>query len=438
MLALGIICVLACFKYFTLVELSRAQEDFATVINKSGRQRMLSQRIALFSLELSEVKKHKGTREKLTAALNEFEQNHIDLINGSADARIPQLTDPYILDVYFSEPAELDQLVKNYIAAARNILASDTAQENIDYIMQTGPGILLENLNNIVKLHEENARDNVAKVTRLQRIYLLLTFIILLFEALFLFRPLVERIRNTIQRLQDRQEIIEDQHKELKHFTYIASHNLREPLRKINGFSQKLSAHLEQKNPDPVSTGTYLGMISSGAAQMNDIVEGLQSYAQTLSAVTDSPREIEATLALKNAIERQKTQIENSNAAISYDGLPVVRYNPQMLTQLFEILISNSIKYKSDAPPIIKITSKDDGGRFLFTVEDNGAGIPQTHLERVFTMFQRLHRKEEIPGTGVGLSIARKIVEMHEGKIWIESTGENGCRVFFTIKKNAN
>ena len=433
-LALALIFTVACFKYFFMAQLIQQQEDDASVINISGRQRMLSQRIALFSLENMQNKSDQArlsTASDLTDTVNEFERNHMALIDGNTSLNIPRLNNPEIQAVYFDDPKQLDRRVKAYINNARQITLQNANSESLRYILQEGPNALLNDLNTVVVLHEQAARKKTQETLKIQGVFLLLTTLVLLLEALLLFRPLVNRIREYVQELEERQNIIKQQNKELEHFTYIASHNLREPLRKITSFSQKLSENIPAKNKKDVET--CLDFIIAGAAQMRDLVDGLQAYATVLSTHKNDMRDISADDAVKLAMERQKSLISESGGDILYNDLPILFYNPALLTQLFEILINNAVRYSGEDTPKIEILATKEEDFYRFEVRDNGFGIAENHLDKVFTMFQRLHRKEEIPGIGAGLSVARRIVEFHGGHIWVTSTPGDGSSFFFTV-----
>lgn len=427
MMALAIIFLLSCIKYIMVVQLVKTQDAEALIINMSGRQRMLSQRIALFSLEQIQ---NDSTQTELSNAIAEFENNHHILIHGDRERGIPPLTKTAVLDIYYNTPHALDRHVSDYISAARDVLVNKNP-DMLEYILDTGPNDLLQKLNIVVLQHEQAARKNVQQTIILQRLFLILTLLVLIIEAVFLFAPLVRRINNAISTLEEREIKIRQQHEELQHFTFIASHNLREPLRKITSFSQKLEKDLE-KNKSP-AVKSHLAFITSGAAHMRDLVEGLRSYAQVLSAPQDDRELTSADIAAKNAITNQHHKLKDAAANILINDLPEVYFNPAYLTQVFEILISNAINYKGMEPLRIIISCQKNENFYEFSVEDNGIGIPQTHLERIFIMFQRLHRKEDIPGTGAGLSVARKIIEAHGGKIWAESTHGEGSKFIFTI-----
>jgi light-regulated signal transduction histidine kinase (bacteriophytochrome) len=127
--------------------------------------------------------------------------------------------------------------------------------------------------------------------------------------------------------------------------------------------------------------------------------------------------------------------IKESNANITSDTLPTVTADPTQMMEIFQNLIANAIKFRSKERPKVEVWASDEGRDWVFAVRDNGIGLNTKYADRIFEMFQRLHNKEEYPGTGIGLAISKKIVERHGGRIWVESDGKNGSTFFFTIPK---
>jgi light-regulated signal transduction histidine kinase (bacteriophytochrome) len=142
---------------------------------------------------------------------------------------------------------------------------------------------------------------------------------------------------------------------------------------------------------------------------------------------------VDAGEALRRALRTLEAAIAESNAVITIDDLPAVLADRGELVQLFQNLIGNAIKYRGAAPPRIRVSAERWPDRIVIAVSDNGIGIAPEHHERVFGIFQRLHTREDYPGTGIGLAICRKIVERHDGRIWLQSRPGQGCTVCFTL-----
>lgn len=221
--------------------------------------------------------------------------------------------------------------------------------------------------------------------------------------------------------------------KELEQFAYIASHDLQEPLRKIGGFTERIEQKLKGQLDE--QTLTYMKFITSGVERMRDLIQGLLAYSRI--STTEEKREIiDSNEIVKRAIENLSELIDENNAIIRFDNLPKVFFDKLMLGQIFQNLIGNAIKYKSEKPPEVNITAQKQENEWLFCVEDNGIGIEEKFVERIFILFQRLHRKEEVSGTGIGLSLCQKIIERYGGKIWVTSIPGEGSKFYFTILIN--
>ncbi len=438
-IALGLILMIATLKFAAMEVLVVKQDGAAVVINVSGRQRMLSQRTAFFAsafVKADSQQARTALRPDLLKTINEFEENHKDLIEGDAERGLPALNNQEIYDVYYNQDPALDNLVKQYIQTVRIILAQEgqgpKAETALVTIFEIGPSILLKQLNAVVQLHETKARADVEFISSLQRLFWLITLIVLVLEGLFLFRPMERRIKDNIAVLQKREQKIKDQFEELERFTYIASHDLQEPLRKIIGFTERLEMALKDKLSDKEQT--YMNFISAGALHMRELVRGLHTYAR-ISAAEDDLEEIEVEKAIRQALKGLEEKIQQDNAKINYHDLPTIIYNKTMLIQIFEDLIGNAIKYKGANNPVIDISAEDVDRNWVFCISDNGLGIDEKFFERIFVMFQRLHRKEDISGTGLGLAIVKKIVERHGGEIWVKSNEGNGSQFYFTVPK---
>jgi PAS domain S-box-containing protein len=217
---------------------------------------------------------------------------------------------------------------------------------------------------------------------------------------------------------------------ELKHFAYVASHDLREPLRMITSFLQLLQRRYNDELDQDANE--FIGFAVDGAKRLDQMINDLLEYSRlTRKKVDFSPMNGEKVL--DKALINLKVSIEESNAIITHDPLPTINGDDKLMVQLFQNLIGNAIKYRSHETPQIHISAIKEKNQYLFSLEDNGIGIDPEHLTRIFTIFQRLHGREEYEGTGIGLSIAEKIVQQHGGKIWAESRPGKGSTFYFTI-----
>ncbi len=259
-------------------------------------------------------------------------------------------------------------------------------------------------------------------------------------EVAILFNDITQ-FKETEKKLKEYQHTLEEKvekrtleltrsNSELEHFAYVASHDLREPLRMITSFLQLLEKQYTDKLDQ--NAHEYIDFAVDGAKRLDNMINDLLEYSQVKSAERELVP-VNTEEVLEETLINLKIPIEESKAIITHDSLPTIIGDKEILVQLFQNLISNSIKYRSDETPKIYISAKEEQNNHRFSVQDNGIGMSVDHLERIFTIFQRLHSKEEYEGTGIGLAIAQKIVHQLGGHIWVESEIGKGSTFYFTI-----
>lgn len=219
---------------------------------------------------------------------------------------------------------------------------------------------------------------------------------------------------------------------ELEQFAYVASHDLQEPLRSLASYAKLLSrrygGQLDEKG------NRFIQYISEEAVRMQALINDLLRYSRVgRQAQTFAP--CDCSRVFDVVVRGLEGAIANSGAIITHSELPIIRADETQMVQLFQNLISNAIKYRSEQPPVIHLAAESQEEQWLFEVRDNGIGIDPKYAERIFVIFQRLHTQEEYSGTGIGLAIAAKIVERHGGRIWVESEVGKGSTFYFTISK---
>ncbi|MEG4806197.1 ATP-binding protein [Microcoleus sp. F8-D3] len=217
---------------------------------------------------------------------------------------------------------------------------------------------------------------------------------------------------------------------ELEQFAYVASHDLQAPLATIASYAQLL----EKRYKDQLDSqgSKFIGNIVQGCTRMQNLIDDLLEY----SRVGRSRKPFEVTdcnQAVEQALANLQGAIRETKAVVTYSELPAVMGDISQLVQLFQNLISNAIKYRHDAPPVVHITACKHEENWLISVSDNGIGIAPQHQKRIFQIFQRLHTQREYSGTGIGLAICQKIVELHGGCIWVESEPDRGSTFYFTL-----
>jgi light-regulated signal transduction histidine kinase (bacteriophytochrome) len=232
------------------------------------------------------------------------------------------------------------------------------------------------------------------------------------------------------QRVEERTAELSRSNDELRQFAYIASHDLQEPLRTVASYTQLLEKrYRSQLEGDALE---FMGYIVEGVHRMHALLNDMLNYSRASEKQQEVRKPVDTAVVLQGAIRNLEAAIRDSGAQISADSLPVVYGDRAQLVQVMQNLIGNAIKYRSSEPPRICVSAVQDGRFWQISVKDNGIGIDPQYSERVFGIFKRLHGKE-VPGTGMGLAICKKIVERHGGRIWVESVPGRGCAFHFTI-----
>jgi light-regulated signal transduction histidine kinase (bacteriophytochrome) len=244
-------------------------------------------------------------------------------------------------------------------------------------------------------------------------------------------RDVTERKRAE-QELARRAEELARSNADLEQFAYVASHDLQEPLRMVASYTQLLARRYKGKLD--ADADEFIGFAVDGATRMQHLIQDLLSF----SRVTTKGKELQVTdsrAACDQAITNLRAAIAESGAVVTTGSLPTVRADATQLTQLFQNLIGNAIKYRNERKPEVQVAAAPVEDRWVFSVQDNGIGIEPQYFERIFQMFQRLHTRKAYTGTGIGLAICRKIVERHGGRIWVESELGKGSTFLLTIPR---
>lgn len=242
-----------------------------------------------------------------------------------------------------------------------------------------------------------------------------------------------QELRNLSTQLIRRAKDLEISNADLEQFAYVASHDLQEPLRMITGFLSQLQKKYEDILDERGKK--YIHYATDGATRMRQIILDLLEFSR-IGRMKEQVQDVDINLIIENILVLNSRLIEEKQAVVKYDELPIVHSQKTPLQQVFQNLINNGLKYqKPDQRPEININVEDQGDNWLFSVSDNGIGIESEYLEKVFAIFQRLHTKVEYEGTGLGLAICQKIIQNLGGKIWVESELDKGSIFYFTLPK---
>jgi PAS domain S-box-containing protein len=242
-------------------------------------------------------------------------------------------------------------------------------------------------------------------------------------------------VRKTAEALLlEKMEELNRSNEELGQFAYIASHDLQEPLRMVASYTQLLSRRYKGKLD--ADADEFIDFAVDGANRMQRLIQDLLTYSR-VGTKGKELSDISSEDALQQALVNLRSAVAASGAEVTHDHLPEVRADERQLTQLFQNLVANAIKYQRTGTPRVHIAAtKDNAHKWVFSVEDNGLGIDSQYFERIFGMFQRLHKREEFDGTGIGLAICKKIVERHGGNISIESELGHGSTFRFALAES--
>jgi light-regulated signal transduction histidine kinase (bacteriophytochrome) len=227
------------------------------------------------------------------------------------------------------------------------------------------------------------------------------------------------------------EQLLERSNEELQGFAFTVSHDLQEPLRTIKSYAELLSRRYRgQLDGD---ADEFIRFITDAAGRMTQLIKDLLAYSQAGRADRTRIEPTQLANVLQWALMNVDALAKETGAVITYDSLPLIEADQMQMVQVLQNLIANAIKFRRpDEPPRVHIGSERQNSEWLLSVNDNGIGMEPQYAERVFGVFKRLHGKE-VPGTGIGLSICRKIIEAHGGRIWLESQPDQGTSVKFTL-----
>jgi len=244
-------------------------------------------------------------------------------------------------------------------------------------------------------------------------------------------RDFAERER-LVDALASRGAALARSNRELEQFAYIASHDLQEPLRMVGSYTQLLEQRYGPQLDDDARE--FLRYAREGANRMRDLIDALLSYSR-IDTRAQAFRPVSMEKVLDVALTNLRASVEAANATITRSALPDIEGDPVQLGQVLQNLIGNAIKFRGPNPPHIWVSAERRGAVWQFAVRDDGIGIAPEYQDRVFIIFQRLHSREEYPGTGIGLAVCKKVVERHGGRLWVESTGTpgQGSTFYFTV-----
>jgi len=262
---------------------------------------------------------------------------------------------------------------------------------------------------------------------------LLLSALTFPFLYLFIVKPMslhISELKRAEKELQHLTDELRRSNTDLQQFAYVASHDLQAPLRVIEGFANLLAKRYKEKLD--AKANEFIECIVDEVKRMQILIRDLLEYSQAETKDKEF-KSVDMSYIVQRAISNLRTVIEESGAVVTFDDLPTVMADDIQLISLLQNLIDNAIKYRGKEAPKVHVSAEKKGDDLVFSVRDNGIGMDPKNAEAIFETFYRLHGNEEYPGIGVGLAICKKIVERHEGRIWVRSEFGKGSTFYFTI-----
>lgn len=321
-------------------------------------------------------------------------------------------------------PGQTELISQNYASAVLNILEDFTSDRNQAALTQKAIINILEDANDekMRLSHTQKAVMNILDDFDAEKKKVDVVNTELLQE-------IGQRTRAEAA-LTKRTDELARSNEELESFAYVASHDLQEPLRMVASYTTLLGETYRGKL-DP-EADEYIAFAVDGAKRMQQLIQDLLAYSRVRTQARPFER-VALAAVVEESLKDLRAAIEESSATLTVKELPCVMGDRVQLRQLFQNLIGNALKYRGNDPPRVTLSSRRENDAWIVSVADNGIGIDARHADRIFLPFQRLHTRREYPGTGIGLAIVRKIVERHDGRIWVESDGRTGSTFFFTI-----
>ncbi len=240
-----------------------------------------------------------------------------------------------------------------------------------------------------------------------------------------------EQLTSDLAERERMQKALARSNHDLEQFAYTVSHDLQTPLRMITSYVDLLhQRYQEQLNSEMQE---FLGYVHGGAKRMHLLITDLLAYSRVLGDRRDRFEWVDCMAAMQWVLMTLNPVIQETAATVTHDALPKVYGDQSQLLQLFQNLVGNALKYHGPVPPVVHVSAIQNGGDWVFTVEDNGIGIAPEYHDQIFTVFRRLHSEADYSGTGIGLAVCQKIVEHRGGRIWVESELGRGARFRFTL-----
>lgn len=399
----------------------------AKTINLAGKQRMLSQKI---NVEFYKILKDNQSATLLPSLVKEWKDTHHNLLDKADEMKLSPITHPEALQLMDNLSSRIDFVEKqlNQLLSNHTI---DIASINKNQI------IFLEEMNQVVTLLEKTSSNKLQSIIYIEIFLMIISILIIVLEVIFIFHPIHQKLAQSLDETKKAKAMLEENMTELKRknqdleqFAYVASHDLQEPLRTIISFTQLL--HRKYRKQFEQDGKEEMTFIIDATRRMKSLISGLLEY--TRIGRTKGVKPIDCNDLVLTVQEDLSIILAEKNAKLNVEPLPKLMIYETEVRQLFQNLITNALKFQKEAiQPEIVISGVDLQDKYQFSIQDNGIGIAEEYQEQIFSIFKRLHTVDQYEGTGIGLAQCKKIVELHNGQIWVDSKENVGSVFHFTI-----
>jgi signal transduction histidine kinase len=435
------------------------EESNAAFVEVSGQLRMLIQRVSLLSLALASARESElrlRFREEISIQLDLMERAYLGLIDGNTALNLPSSDTganmpASVARVFFQPPLDLGRNIDSFFLNVRGLLSSSSEELGIknpflEQIVHSSSS-LVENLRILTELYREQGQSGIQELRTFKLVNLTLIIVALLIIVTVIFIPLLRKFHNEFSRrekaevelrasartLMEKTHELSRSNAGLEQFALIIAHDLKAPLTSINAFLKLISEELEEKSIK--SLREPLTYIERATLRMQSMIADLLSFSR-VSQENQLFSLVDLNLILSEILEDLTPTIRHIDAQVRVENLPVITADPIQMRQLFQNLVSNSLKFRQTDKALlihVKACSDATGDYALLRFKDNGIGFNSSvQEERIFQIFRRLEGSEAFEGSGVGLAICKKIVERHSGEIFVKSRPGGGS--LFTVK----
>jgi len=400
----------------------------ANTINLAGKQRMLSQRI---NLKLEQISNGKDQRiSEVQSDYETWRQTHQDLLGNSDRKFLSPITESETRDLLNSLTPLIEDL-EPYVTEKlplTTVAMEDISLEQADFV---------EKMDRVVGQLEASSEDRLHFVRMMEFILLGISLFIIILEVFLIYVPIERKLKGLVKektsmnlQLERSLDAIKRKNKELEQFTYIASHDLQEPLRTISSLNELISKRYAHSF-DAFGKQS-MNYVLEATNRMRDLIKGLLDYSRIGRVKEKNTINCEALI--QDISKDLSYSLIEADAELKMEAMPeVVGYKTEMRL-LLQNLISNAIKFRKESEPLkVTIAAEEEEDHWKFSISDNGIGIAPEHQEKIFSIFQRIHPASQYEGTGIGLAYCKKIVDLHAGDIWVESAVDEGSTFYFTI-----